>query len=86
MAKALLSILSLYWTHEGHELFGNDPVKISVFNSFVVLVFLDIESFEIVPIEFNCVFQSLQALHEGALVVTVALACISVMLKKRKVI
>jgi hypothetical protein len=57
MLTILMSGVSGFnWSHESDELSWNDPVEITVFNSLVVLIFLNVESSEIVPVEFNCVF------------------------------
>jgi len=57
MLTILMSGVSGFnWSHESDELSWNNPVEITVFNSLVVLVFLNVESSEIVPVEFNCVF------------------------------
>lgn len=51
-----LILVSLFdWSHESHELPRNNPIKIAIFNSFVQLVFLDIECFEFIPVELNSV-------------------------------
>ena len=42
-------------THKSNELSWNNPVQISIFNSFIILIFFYIECFEIIPVEFNCV-------------------------------
>ena len=49
-------------THESHELAGDNPIDVSVLDSLVVFVLLYVEGPEIVPLEFNCVFQALEAL------------------------
>ena len=57
MLTVLMSGVSGFnWSHESDELAWNNPVEITVFNSLVVLVFFHVESFEVVPVEFNCVF------------------------------
>ena len=56
LAILMSGVSSFNWSHESDELSWNDPVEITVFNSLVVLVFLNVESSEIVPVEFNCVF------------------------------
>jgi hypothetical protein len=57
MLSILMSGVSGFnWPHKSDELSWNDPVEITIFNSLVVLVFLNIESSESVPVEFNCVF------------------------------
>ena len=42
-------------SHKSYEFTGNNPIKIAIFNSFVQLVFLDIECFEFIPVELNSV-------------------------------
>ena len=83
MLTILMSGVSGFdWAHESDELSWDDPVEITVFNSLIVLVFLNIESSEVVPVEFNCVFQSLEDLEQRAIVEAVTFRGISVMLKK----
>ena len=43
------SITLLYRTHECHKLAWDDPVEISVFDFLIVLIFFDVETFEVVP-------------------------------------
>jgi len=83
MLAILMSGISGFdWTHKSDELSWDDPIQITVFNSLVVLVLFHVESFEIVPVEFNCVFQSLEDLKQRTVVEAVTFGCISVMLKK----
>ena len=83
MLAILMSGISCFdWAHESDELSWNDPVEITVFNSLIVLVFLNIESSEVVPVEFNCVFQSLENLQQSTVVEAITFRGISVMLKK----
>ena len=49
-------------SHEGQELVGDDPVKISVLNLFVVFVFPRVERLKIVPSEPDRVFEPLQTM------------------------
>ena len=37
------------WTHEGNELVWYDPVQISIFNLFIILVLLVVEFPEFIP-------------------------------------
>jgi len=82
LAILMSGISGFNWTHESNELSWDDPVEITVFNSLVVLVFFHVESSEIIPVEFNCVFQSLEDLEQRAIVEAVTFRGISVMLKK----
>lgn len=82
LAILMSGISGFNWTHECNELSWDDPVEITVFNSLVVLVFFHVESSEIIPVEFNCVFQSLEDLEQRAIVEAVTFRGISVMLKK----
>ena len=81
VTEPLVGISLLDWAHECHELMGNDPVEITVLDSLHLLVFFDVESSEVVPPKIDGPLQALEALEQGALVCTVALASISVMLE-----
>jgi len=70
------------WSHESDELAWDDPVEITVFDSLVVLVFFNVESSEVIPVEFNCVFQSLENLEKSTIVEAVTFGGISVMLEE----
>lgn len=48
---SLISITFLNWTHEGHKFARNDPVDITILYALEVLIFLDIECLEIVPLK-----------------------------------
>ena len=75
-------ITLLNWPHEGHELAGDDPVEVAVFDFLIVLIFSDIKGLKIVPLKFHSIFQALQDLEEGALIQAISLAGISVGLEK----
>ena len=47
-------------THKGENLTRNNPVQITVFNFFVVLILLHIEFFEVVPAVLDGELQTLQ--------------------------
>lgn len=65
---SLICITFLYRTHECHEFPRNNPIDITILDSLIKLVLLDIECAEIVPFELNGVLESLQALQHRALV------------------
>jgi hypothetical protein len=56
LAILMSGISSFNRSHKSDKLSWNNPVQVTVFNSLVVLVFFHVESFEVVPVEFNCVF------------------------------
>lgn len=49
-------------SHESHKFAWNDPVDITVFNSLKMFILFYIKSLEIIPLEFNRIFESLQTL------------------------
>ena len=56
--------------HECNEFARNNPVKISIFNSFIMFVFFDIESSEVIPSESNSMFKSLQTMQKCTIIKT----------------
>lgn len=76
-ARPLPRFSAINRTHKGSELARNDPIYVSIVYSFIILVFLDIKCLEIVPLEPDTVFESLQAVKDCALVVTVTLGSIA---------
>ena len=78
----LISVSFLYRSHECHEFTRNDPVDVSVLNSLIVLILLDVKRSEIVPLKLNCVLETLKALQHGALVQTIAFTSISIRLEQ----
>ena len=62
VAIPLVCISLLYGPHEGHEFPWNNPVDISILNSFIELIFLYVESAEIIPFELDGVLKPSQAL------------------------
>lgn len=58
MTITILLIPNIYWTHKGHKLAWNDPIKISVFNFFVVFIFLNIKHLKVVPALLNCFLET----------------------------
>lgn len=75
-------VSSFNWSHEGYELAWDDPVEITVFDSLIVLVFFNVESSEVIPVEFNCVFQSLENLEKSTIEEAVTFGGISVMFEQ----
>ena len=78
---SLVSVSLLNGSHECHEFAGNNPVKITIFDSLVLLVLLDIEGLEVIPAELDGVLEALQALEQGTLVKAVALRGVSISLE-----
>ena len=56
VSKPLMRLFLLNRTHKSHELLWDDPVEVSVLDSFIELVLLYVKSSEVVPSEFDCVF------------------------------
>jgi len=76
-ARSLSWLSSINRTHKRGEFSRNNPVDISVLNTLVVLVLLDIESLEIVPLLLDSMFKTLQAMQYGAFVVALSLGGIA---------
>ena len=85
VAPSLMPIHIVKRPHKCNELPRNDPVEISVLDSLVLLVFLDVEGLKVVPSKLDCILESLEALQKGALVEAVAFGGISVSLEERVV-
>ena len=85
MTISMVAVSVLNWTHEGSKLAWDDPVEVSVFNSLIVFVFLDVEGSEVVPAEPDSVFEALQDVEQSAIVEAAAPRCISVWLEDRVV-
>ena len=81
MSISLVCVTFLYGAHESHELAGDDPIGIAIFNSLVELIFLDVECPEVVPLELDGVLETLQALQQCALVQAITFTRISVWLE-----
>lgn len=64
----LIGISLLNRSHECHELARDNPIDVAVLNTLIELIFLYIESPEVIPLELDRVLQSLQTLQHGALV------------------
>jgi len=82
MSISLVSVSLLNRAHECHEFPGNNPVKIAIFDSLVLLILLDVEGSEVIPFEFDGILESLQALEQSTLVEAVSLRGISVGFEK----
>ena len=64
------SILVCYikWPRKRYELAWNSPIEISIFNFFIVLIFSNIKSAIIIPLQFNGKIQPIEAMIDGTLV------------------
>lgn len=78
MSIAMDSISFVDWAHEGQEFAWNDPVEVAIFDFLVVLVFLGIEGFEIIPAKADSFLKTFKTMEDSAIVVTLTLASISV--------
>jgi len=77
----LICVPLFYWSHKSHEFTRNDPVGVTVLDSLVIFILLDIERSEIIPFELYSVLETLQALQQGALIQTITFTRISVRLE-----
>ena len=71
------AISLINWTHEGHELAWDDPVKISILNFLVVLVFFRIECLEVVPAEADTFLKSFKAMKNCTFVEAITFTGVS---------
>lgn len=78
LAVPMLGVSVFDWAHEGDELAGNDPVEVTILNTFVILVLFNVESAEVIPPKTNGAFQALQHMKQRAIIEAVALGGISV--------
>ena len=57
MLTILMSSISLFnWSHEGYKLSWDNPIEVSIFNSLIVFIFFNVESFKIIPAKFDSIF------------------------------
>ena len=73
----LLALVAVDGSHEGDELAGDNPVKISVLDLFVVLVLAYVELIIIVPVVCKRDLKSLKTVNHRALVEAVSLTGVS---------
>jgi hypothetical protein len=78
----MLLVSLLDWPHKSNKFVRNNPVEISVFNSLVVLILLDIKLLEVIPVMLDCKLQALETVEHSALVKAFTLGSISKWLKK----
>ena len=78
MAIPLICISLFNRSHKSHELSRDNPIHVTIFYSFIVLIFFHVECTEVVPFLLNSVLQSLKALKKGALIKTISFTGISV--------
>ena len=74
----MLCISIFYWTHKRNKFTRYNPIEVSVLDSLVVLVLLDIEGPEVVPAEPDSVLEALQTVEQRAVVEALALGGIAV--------
>ena len=60
MTKSLLLVSFFNWTHEGNESVWNNPIQVSIFDLFIMLVFLHIESSEVIPTKLDGPLETLE--------------------------
>jgi hypothetical protein len=82
MSISVVGISVLDWSHESHEFTWNDPVEVSVFNSLIILILLNVEGFEVIPSKLNSVLKTLKDMEEGAVVEALSLGGVSVVFKE----
>lgn len=80
VSLALVSVLN--WAHESDELAWDDPVEVTVFDSLVILVLLDVEGAEVVPAKSHGVLEALEAVEKRAVIEALPLGGISVVLEE----
>jgi len=78
MTVSLVGITSLDRAHECHHLTRNDPVDVAVLDALKILVLLDVEGLERVPVKLNCILEALKTLEQSALVQAVSFRGVSV--------
>ena len=77
MTISMDAVSLINWTHEGHELAWDDPVKISILNFLVVLVFFRIECLEVVPAEADTFLKSFKAMKNCTFVEAITFTGVS---------
>jgi hypothetical protein len=68
---------SINRSHKSHKFIRDDPIEIAIVHSLIVLIFLDIECLEVVPIVFDSLLETLQAVKDRAFIVAFSLRGIS---------
>ena len=63
--------------HESNEFVRDDPVKVSIFDSFVVLILFVVKLSEIVPAEIDSNLEALQAVEDRAAIGAIAITGVS---------
>lgn len=82
VAVSLVGVSLFNGPHESHELARNDPIDVAVLDPLIVLILLDVECSELVPLELDGIFEALKALQECALVKTITFTGISIRFEK----
>jgi hypothetical protein len=76
--STLCAFFFVDWPHECHKLAWNYPIQVAVLDPFVVFILLNVEFLVIIPPFFDCEFKSLKAVLHGAIVIALALACVTI--------
>ena len=59
MTISVIGISIFNWSHKGNELAWNNPVKVAVFYSLIILIFFDIKCSKVIPAKSHSCFKSL---------------------------
>jgi hypothetical protein len=76
-ARSLSRLSAIDRTHKCSKFPWDDPVNITILYALVVLVLLDVEGLEIVPLLLDTMLETLQAVKDCAFVVALALGGIA---------
>ena len=82
MTIPMVSISGLDRSHESNKLARNNPIEITVLDTFIILIFFDVECSEIIPSELDGILETLKAVKKCAIVEAVALRGITEMLEQ----
>ena len=82
MTISVMSISGLNGSHESDKLSRDDHIKITVLNSFIVLILFNIKSSEIVPSKFDAIFKTLKTMKESTVVEAVSFGGVSIVLEE----
>ena len=79
MPISVVTVSILNRSHEGNELAGDDPVEVTVLDSFIILILFHIESTEVIPTKPDGILEALQDMQQSAIVEAVTFGGITVM-------
>lgn len=78
MPISLIYISFFNRTHEGHKFSRDDPIHITIFNTFEEFILFNIEGLKIVPAKFNCIFKTLETLQQSTLIQAISFTSVPV--------